>query len=67
MGPRRQIHAPDQLGEELAEKVRQDDADRIRPAGRQAAGAEVRHIAKVLDRIENEYLTYGWNAAEHQA
>ena len=51
--PRGQVHAADQLREELAEQVGQDDADGVVLAGRQAAGAEVRDVAQMLHRIEH--------------
>ncbi len=44
----RAIHAADRLGEELAEEVRQENADRVRPPRDEAPGAAVRDVAQPI-------------------
>jgi hypothetical protein len=47
------VHPPDDLGEELAVEIRQEDAQRARSAGDQAAGGDVRRIAESGSYLSN--------------
>ncbi len=49
--PCRGVDAADQLGEELAVDVRQEDAQRVGLVGREAAGRAVRDVAEALHHL----------------